>query len=94
MSGEPIAHAKVSVGVGDVGSSTTTDAKGRWGFLSDTTDSGWIEIEAKGFRSERFEYYTTGKSSQVCKKPVYIRLIVGADSCPVVTMNAKHGIKK
>jgi hypothetical protein len=93
MSGEPIPNATVTVGFADVGTSTTSDVRGRWGFLANTKESGWLRVEARGFRKERFEYVTRGKSIQACKKPVYIRLVVG-EGCPVVTLNPKQGIRK
>jgi len=94
MSGQPIPGARVSVGAADVGSFATTDEKGRWGFLSDEKMAGWMRVEAKGFRTAEFQYVTEGKSVQVCKRPVYIRIFVGLEGCPVVTMNAKQGIKR
>jgi hypothetical protein len=94
LSGEPISGATVSVGVADVGSFVKTDESGRWGFLSETRRSGWLQVEAPGFTPFRFNYVTTGKSTTVCKEPVYVRLAIAGVSCPVVTTNAKSGIKR
>ena len=94
MRGAPIAGATVSEGLGDVGSFVKTDERGRWGFLSDEKRSGWLRVEAKGFRTAEFKYSTTGKSINACHRPVYIRLVTGLDGCPVATLHENEGIKK
>ena len=94
MHGVPITGATVSVGLGDVGSFVKTDEHGRWGFLSDEKNFGWLTVEATGFETARFKYSTKGKSTNACRRPVYIRLIVGLDGCPVATLHENEGIKK
>jgi hypothetical protein len=93
MNGAPIKGAKVAVMWADVGSSTETNSKGEWGFLSKGKRQGWILVDAHGFQALHFDYSTSKDSTEKCEQPIYIRLAPAGGSCSsIATLDPSKGL--
>ena len=94
LKGSPIQGAKVAVMWADVGSSTKTNMKGEWGFLSKGKRQGWILVDAHGFQPLHFDYSTSKDSTGKCEQPIYIRLAPAGSSCgSIATVDSKKGLQ-
>ena len=91
--GQPIRGAEVSTDAIETKPSTTTDGLGRWSLVLPAKSSGWVQVRVNGFQMGTLRIVTQKASSSVCKKPIYVRLVVG-EGCTVATMKPKQGIKK
>jgi hypothetical protein len=108
LSGVPIEKASVAAMWADFGTSTRTDAQGRWNFGSGVGPH-WINVQADGFEQFIFDYAEPGKEKDNgadkpafirtpkdtdCSKPIYIRLAPKGATNSFVTLDSQKGLQK